>query len=84
MTDNTVSDSLKNTKWLAKKLNLSRSTIERLRKTNSNSLPPYILLGTNIRYDANTVDKWISQHQQAQLHRTPPLITKKEHSNDKL
>jgi predicted DNA-binding transcriptional regulator AlpA len=82
MTDNAVSESLKTTEWLSKKLNLSRSTIERLRKKQGNVLPPHILFGNSIRYDVNTVEKWISQRQQAQISAHQHQIIRKVQHND--
>lgn len=48
MTTNT----LQPTSWLAKRLGLSVSTIERLRARGEGQLPPHLVIGRNtIRYD---------------------------------
>lgn len=47
------------TSWLAKRLCLSISTVERLRVRNPASLPPHIHIGSSIRYDEATVETWL-------------------------
>ena len=48
---------LRPTSWLAKRLGLSVSTIERLRAQGSNDLPPCVRIGGAIRYDDVTVEE---------------------------
>lgn len=50
---------LRPTSWLAKRLGLSVSTIERLRAQGSSDLPPFIKIGAAIRYDDTTVEEWL-------------------------
>lgn len=51
---------LRPTSWLAKRLGLSTSTIERLRAQGGNSLPPHVIIGRHsIRYDEDVVEAWI-------------------------
>lgn len=51
--------SLQNTAWLAKRLGLSVTTIERLRTQDPSQLPNSISIGRSIRYDESTVEAWI-------------------------
>lgn len=61
MTTNT----LQPTSWLAKRLGLSVSTIERLRARGEGQLPPHLVIGRHtIRYDAAVVEDWLG----ARLH----------------
>lgn len=61
MTPNT----LQSTSWLAKRLGLSVSTIERLRARGEGELPPHITVGVHtIRYDVDMVEDWLA----ARLH----------------
>ena len=50
---------LQPTSWLAKRLGVSVSTIERLRSQGSFDLPPSITIGGSIRYDNLIVEEWI-------------------------
>lgn len=52
---------LKNTAWLAQRLNLSETTIERLRAKGGTDLPPHLTIGRSIRYDPNQVESWCSE-----------------------
>ncbi len=53
---------LKTTEWLAKRLNLSVSTIERLRAAKDfEQIPDHICLGGSIRYCESYVEKWIQK-----------------------
>lgn len=52
--------SLQPSSWLAKRLSLSISTIERLRAADSPDLPPPIVIGSLIRYDEASVEQWLS------------------------
>lgn len=47
------------TSWLAQKLNISVTTIERLRAQNSLDLPPHVTIGRSIRYDDRVVEMWL-------------------------
>ena len=51
---------LQSSAWLAKRLGLAISTIERLRSTGAGELPPCIVIGSSIRYDVNIVEQWLS------------------------
>lgn len=54
--------SLHPTSWLARRLGLSVSTIERLRAQGSDTLPPHVIIGRHsIRYDEEVVDAWIER-----------------------
>jgi predicted DNA-binding transcriptional regulator AlpA len=59
----TLIPKLQPTKWLAQRLNLSLTTIERLRTQSPQSLPPHVAIGKSIRYDERAVENWL----QAQL-----------------
>jgi predicted DNA-binding transcriptional regulator AlpA len=50
---------LQPTSWLAQKLNISVTTIERLRAQNSPDLPPHLTIGKSIRYDDRVVEMWL-------------------------
>ena len=58
---------LKDTKWLAERLGLSVSTVERLRAQESPDIPKPILIGAVIRYDALFVEYFL-------LRRVDPTI----------
>lgn len=59
---------LQNTAWLAKRLGLSVSTIERLRSSQQGELPPHIVIGRkSIRYDEAVVESWLKEQQQMAL-----------------
>ncbi len=51
---------LQPTSWLAKRLGLSVSTIERLRAQNSPDIPAHVMVGGSIRYDNVAVEEWIA------------------------
>ncbi|MCB4360706.1 helix-turn-helix transcriptional regulator [Quatrionicoccus australiensis] len=60
MTPNT----LQSTSWLAKRLGLSVSTIERLRTRGEGQLPPHLVIGRHtIRYDVGVVEDWLAARQ---------------------
>lgn len=61
---------LRPTRWLAHRLGLSVSTVERLRAAGSTDLPPAIMIGRSIRYDENLVEKWL-QERATSAARTP-------------
>lgn len=54
------------TSWLAERLHLSTTTIERLRITDPDSLPPCIHIGRSVRYDELTVEEWLRSRMQPQ------------------
>ena len=57
-------NTLQPTSWLAKRLGLSVSTIERLRPQNEGLLPPHLLIGRHtIRYDMAVVESWLTEQQ---------------------
>ena len=67
MTTNT----LQPTSWLAKRLGLSVSTIERLRSSGEGQLPPHLVIGRHtIRYDEAVVEDWLAARQHGRI--TPP------------
>lgn len=52
---------LQTTAWLATRLNLSISTVERLRGQATDDLPPHILIGNRtVRYDPEAVEQWLT------------------------
>ena len=52
---------LQPTRWLAQRLGLSVSTIERLRARGDPNLPPHVLIGPQtIRYDEAVVEAWLA------------------------
>ncbi len=52
---------LRDTAWLANRLKLSVTTIERFRAKGSKLLPPAIRLGHSIRYDEDVVEAWLKR-----------------------
>ncbi|ROR39767.1 MULTISPECIES: helix-turn-helix transcriptional regulator [Diaphorobacter] len=61
---------LRPTSWLAKRLGLSVSTIERLRAQGSNDLPPCVRIGGAIRYDDVTVEEWLQNKMSSASHQS--------------
>lgn len=56
-----TTNSLQPTSWLAKRLGLSLSTIERLRTRGEGKLPPHLVIGRHsIRYDVAVVEDWLA------------------------
>ena len=52
---------LQSTAWLAKRLGLSVSTVERLRSQAPSDMPPHLIIGQHtIRYDELAVEKWLA------------------------
>ncbi len=51
---------LRDTKWLAGRLGLSVSTIEKLRAMKSIAIPKCITINRSVRYDEAYVERWIS------------------------
>ena len=59
--------SLKDTGWLARRLGVSETTIERMRASNSGSIPPHLTIGNRlVRYDEATVENWLAAQSQIQ------------------
>lgn len=56
---------LRPTSWLAEVLDLSISTIEKLRAQGSDDLPPYLVIGGSIRYSDLDVEAWIESRLQS-------------------
>lgn len=57
-------NTLQPTSWLAKRLGLSVSTIERLRARGEGQLPPHLVIGLHtIRYDVAVVEDWLGARQ---------------------
>jgi len=57
-------NTLQPTSWLAKRLGLSVSTIERLRTRGEGQLPPHLVIGQRtIRYDLAAVEDWLAARQ---------------------
>ena len=56
---------LQSTPWLAKRLGLSVTTVERLRAQGSTNIPLHITIGSSIKYDEATVEAWIQARLQA-------------------
>lgn len=52
---------LRSSRWLAQRLGLSITTVERLRASGSPDLPPAITIGRSIRYDENLVEQWLQE-----------------------
>lgn len=69
-----VMHTLHDTAWLAKRLNISVTTIERLRVRKSPDVPPHLTIGHSIRYDAAVVEAW--------LHGRFFAVTDKEFQNE--
>lgn len=62
-----MSNELKDSAWLAKRLGVSLTTIERLRVRGGEQLPPHVLIGHSIKYDESAVEAWLQAKQQQQL-----------------
>jgi len=57
----TNNDRLHDTKWLAERLNISISTIEKLRAKKSNEIPSSITINHTIRYSESYVEWWLQK-----------------------
>ena len=55
----TICNELRTSDWLAKRLNISSTTVERLRAIGGNALPPHVLVGRQCRYDEDVVERWL-------------------------
>jgi len=58
---------LHDSKWLAEKLNLSVSTIEKFRAEKPDDLPKPIIINKSIRYCETHVDWWIQKQLEPNL-----------------
>lgn len=56
---------LRDTAWLAQRLGLSISTVERLRGRDLGNMPPHVTIGRSVRYDEAVVEKWLAGQLQA-------------------
>lgn len=56
---------LQTSSWLAKRLGISITTVERLRAAGSTDLPPAVQIGRSIRYDESFVEQWLLNRLQA-------------------
>ncbi len=56
---------LRTSRWLAQRLGLSLTTIERLRVSAPAQLPPAIVIGASIRYDEGAVERWLHERMAA-------------------
>ena len=54
-----VCNELRSSDWLAKRLGISLSTVERLRAQGGNGLPPHVMVGRQCRYDEAVVEGWV-------------------------
>ena len=66
--------SLQPTRWLAQRLGLSVSTIERLRARGDRNLPPHVVIGPqSIRYDEAVVEAWLAARMQVPVVEVAPV-----------
>lgn len=65
---------LKNTQWLAERLRISKSTLEKWRSLGFPVLPPAIHIGSMIRYDENEVEEWLLKQREAFVNPNPKTI----------
>lgn len=63
---------LQPTTWLAQRLGLSISTVERLRAQNPSELPPHVVIGNSYRYDNHVVEEWLLARMRPAA---PPSVT---------
>lgn len=59
------SPTLRTSRWLAQRLGLSLTTVERLRASAPSELPPCIVIGRSVRYAEATVEAWLAERQAA-------------------
>lgn len=62
---------MKTTDWLAQRLGLSVTTVERLRVQGSPDLPPCLTIGKSKRYDEQVVEQWIRDAERVNLAPAP-------------
>lgn len=66
--------SLQPTRWLAQRLGLAISTVERLRARGDRNLPPHVVIGPqSIRYDEAVVEAWLAARMQVSVGEGPPV-----------
>lgn len=70
---------LRSSRWLALRLGISRTTVERLRASGSPDLPPAITIGRSIRYDEATVERWLAERQSAATAYRAPVTPGADH-----
>ena len=59
---------MRDTAWLAARLGISITTIERMRVREPHNLPPHLVIGQKlIRYDEEKVEDWIVKRLQGDL-----------------
>jgi hypothetical protein len=66
---------LQDSSWLAKRLDVSLTTIERLRARGGDQLPPHITIGHSIRYDEVIVETWLTERLTNQKQYALPLTS---------
>lgn len=54
-----IATHLRSTAWLAERLGVSVTTVEKLRAAKSADLPPCLQIGRSIRYDELMVEEWL-------------------------
>lgn len=65
---------LQPTRWLAQRLGLSVSTVERLRARGDRNLPPHVVIGPqSIRYDEAVVEAWLAARMQVPVVEVAPV-----------
>lgn len=64
---------MRSTQWLANRLGISVSTVEKLRSQGSTDIPPHITIGRRFLYDDIAVENWITKRLEisAQSHSQP-------------
>ncbi len=58
---------LRDTLWLAQRLGLSVSTVERLRSKSSKDIPLHLTIGNSIRYDEDVVEQFLAEKLQSNI-----------------
>lgn len=77
--DPMTTNNLQPTSWLAKRLDLSVSTIERLRTRGEGQLPPHLVTGRHtIRYDVAVVEDWLAARQHGRMSVPPSPLENAE------
>ncbi len=74
---------MRSTGWLAQRLGLSVTTIERLRAQSPQDLPPCCTIGKSKRYDEQAVEQWIRDTGRASQAQGPETYTTGEPSATK-
>lgn len=55
---------LMDSKWLAERLGVSLSSVQKLRAYEPEKLPKAVRIGRAVRYDPETVETWIMENMQ--------------------